>query len=460
MKTRHALLGLIASGALILTACGSDEAATSTSASQGSTMTTPTEESTASTDAASPTEAPSTADAAPSTDASSSSGSTSPPVSSAATEAESFDPSLPPVLVGFHNLEGGAYSIPEARAGFEAGIEYVNSELGGINGHELQVDYCNVDVTPESAVNCANQFVENGVVAAVQGYDLAVDAALPILSEAGILEIAPQPLGPAINSSLGDAIVLGSSTQGGQAMTGLLLAKDQGAKKLAYLLADVPSMHSVFETVEASAAGLGVEVEAYFYQQPTDWTTFAATVVAGGADSISMFGVDADYLAAIPAFRTAGYTEMFNANTFAQVDELDPDLRENVAVGGSFYNSDMLNDVPSVAQADIDIYERYNESSIDSARPTPPRVGFYMAVMTADVLRQVDDPTSAEAVQEQAPEASGHAFFTDNDYDCATPSWPGTTSCVGVTVYATLTEDGKLEVLPGQPVDMTAIMPG
>ena len=448
MKATRALFGLIATGALVLGACGSDEESTTTTTDSES-------------DAAVNSTAVDSVPAEPtlvgeSTPASE--GSVLSETSTPTGDAEAFDPSLPPVLIGFHNLEGGAYSIPEARSGFEAGVQYVNTELGGINGHELQVNYCNVDVTPESAINCANQFVEEDVVAAVQGFDLAVDAALPILSEAGILEIAPSPLGAAINDNVGDAIVLGSSTQGGQAITGLLLAADSGAKKLAFLLADVPSMHSVFESVETTAESMGLEVEAYYYAQPTDWTTYAATVLSGGADAISMFGVDADYLAAIPAFRTAGYTALFNANTFAQVEALDPSLRENVVVATSYYNSDMLNDIPAAAQADIDIYERF-AASIDSDRPTPPRTGFYIAVMAADILRQVDDPTSAEAVNKQAPMAHGRTFFTDTGYDCATPSWPDTTSCVGVTIYSKLTEDGKFEVLPGQPVDMSAVRP-
>src|SRR4051794_23204170 len=39
------------------------------------------------------------------------------------------DPSKPPVLVGFHNLEGGAISLPEIRQGFLSGVNYVNEEL-------------------------------------------------------------------------------------------------------------------------------------------------------------------------------------------------------------------------------------------------------------------------------------------------------------------------------------------
>src|SRR6185369_15145781 len=68
------------------------------------------------------------------------------------------DSSKPPVLVGFHNLEGGVISLPEIRQAFESGVKYVNEELGGINGRPMKAETCNLDITPESSVNCANQF--------------------------------------------------------------------------------------------------------------------------------------------------------------------------------------------------------------------------------------------------------------------------------------------------------------
>ena len=54
----------------------------------------------------------------------------------------------------------------------------------------MEAETCNLDVTPESSVNCANQFVEKNVVVAVQGVDVAADAALPIWKQAGLVDIA------------------------------------------------------------------------------------------------------------------------------------------------------------------------------------------------------------------------------------------------------------------------------
>src|SRR5204863_8122138 len=117
------------------------------------------------------------------------------------------DPSKPPVVVGFHNLEGGVISLPEIRQAFLSGVNYVNDELGGINGRPMKAETCNLDITPESSVNCANQFVEKNVVAAVQGVDVAADAALPVWKQAGLVDIAFAGFTPGLNASPGDAFV-------------------------------------------------------------------------------------------------------------------------------------------------------------------------------------------------------------------------------------------------------------
>src|SRR4051812_23276981 len=123
MKASPRLGALVAVGAILLAACGSDSKSSSTTA---------------------PAAAPTTAAAATTTAASTATtgGTTATTAggsdTTAATASKAFDPSLPPITVGFHNLEGGSYSLPDLRAGFEAGLKYVNTELGGINGHELK----------------------------------------------------------------------------------------------------------------------------------------------------------------------------------------------------------------------------------------------------------------------------------------------------------------------------------
>src|SRR5688572_24449556 len=50
-----------------------------------------------------------------------------------------------PIVIGFMNNEGGAFSVPELRVGSEVAEEHINSQLGGVNGRPIQVERCATD---------------------------------------------------------------------------------------------------------------------------------------------------------------------------------------------------------------------------------------------------------------------------------------------------------------------------
>lgn len=440
------MFGVLIAGALVASACGSDKDSKS---SAGSTAVTAAAGSVVSTDATGDTAT--SAVTADSTDATDSTSASTPPAT--------VDPSLAPVVVGFHNLEDGTYSLPDVRKAFLAGVDYVNEELGGINGHKLEAKTCNVDVTPESVVNCGNQFVEDNVVLAVQGIDFAVDAMLPVLKSAGILNVAPNPLGASEDTAIGDVVVMGGSQAGGATISSLFQARNSGAKKIAFVFADQPTLHTIYDGLAPVTKKLGVETDAYFYPQPTDWTTFAPTVLAGNPDYIQLAAVDADCLAAIPAFRSAGFTGTIDAGSCSGlVQTLDADQLKNVIVGSDRYTPDMT-DLPAKVQGDVDVFNKYMAKHPDITDPAQSRSGFYIAVQAAELLRGVTGDVTAKSVLEQGPKSTGTVFFSDTKYDCGNPSWPGTTSCTSTYLLSEITADRKLKLLPGQPVDLSEIFP-
>src|SRR3954470_21103374 len=75
-----------------------------------------------------------------------------------------------PVKIGFVNLEGGAaLSLPDIRKAAEAVAKYANAHLGGIGGHPVQLDVCNDVADGASLLACGNRFVQDKVVAVVEG---------------------------------------------------------------------------------------------------------------------------------------------------------------------------------------------------------------------------------------------------------------------------------------------------
>jgi len=82
--------------------------------------------------------------------------------------AQSADDSAQPVRIGFITQEGGIPSFPEAKVAAEAAVELVNSELGGVDGHPIELVPCVVVSSQEEALNCAQKMANDDTIQAVQ----------------------------------------------------------------------------------------------------------------------------------------------------------------------------------------------------------------------------------------------------------------------------------------------------
>jgi ABC-type branched-subunit amino acid transport system substrate-binding protein len=150
---RHRKLGLLVLpllSALLLAACGSSSSSSSsTSSSSGS---------------------------------SASSGSSTSGTSSSATGS--------PVKLGFFvNLTGTDTQYPDGLAGAEAAVRGINAR-GGINGHQAQLDYCDVQSSVNVAEECARKFVSDHVAAVVGNNTNYGPQQTAVLTSANIPDIA------------------------------------------------------------------------------------------------------------------------------------------------------------------------------------------------------------------------------------------------------------------------------
>jgi branched-chain amino acid transport system substrate-binding protein len=75
---------------------------------------------------------------------------------------EEADSSLPPVEIGFVNQEGSVPSYAEQRKAMEPAVEFVNTKLGGIEGHPIKMTTCIVQGEAEGQ-KCGAQFLNEGL---------------------------------------------------------------------------------------------------------------------------------------------------------------------------------------------------------------------------------------------------------------------------------------------------------
>jgi branched-chain amino acid transport system substrate-binding protein len=372
------------------------------------------------------------------------------------------DMSKPPVLVGFHNLEGGAISLPEIREAFLSGINYVNEELGGINGRPMKAITCNLDVTPESSVNCANQFVEKNVVVAIQGVDVAADAALPIWSQAGLVDIGFAGFSPGVNAGRGKAFITLFDSRDILAQN-LIVQQKLGAHNVAWVAQDVASSKAYYDQIiKPTADKLGLKIQPFYFDTTTDWTTLAATILATNPDGIDFpAATDEVCLASIPALRNAGYKGILHESSCAEyVDQLSPDLVNGIVNHNEFYYPTFTS-IPAKPQHDIDIFMRYMKRDVPDLKSIVyGELGFHIAVQAADMLRQVQGDITPQSVAKTMPTTKGPMFFRETGYDCSKDYWPpDSAACSAEVIYTQANKDRKKEPLSLNPVDSSGLRP-
>jgi branched-chain amino acid transport system substrate-binding protein len=123
------------------------------------------------------------------------------------------DKALPPVTIGFVNQQGGQQQIgPLATNGAQIAVKYINSELGGINGHPLVLKTCFIRSAEEEGTTCGQQFLANKSISVIdegavaigdQAFQSTIGTAKPV-----IVGVAVTPIDAAKPSNIvlfGDA---------------------------------------------------------------------------------------------------------------------------------------------------------------------------------------------------------------------------------------------------------------
>ena len=168
-----------------------------------------------------------------------------------------------PVKIGLINNEGSSpVAEPSTGDAAVAAADYANAELGGIAGHQIQVDRCSENEDTASATACANKMVQDNVAAVVIGTTGFGNTMVPIITKAGI------PYVSATGSSSAELTMPGTFmwTGGFPADLGGMAtyAGQHGIKKVTAFVINTPSALEGAQAVGAplfKAAGVGFTIE-------------------------------------------------------------------------------------------------------------------------------------------------------------------------------------------------------
>ena len=270
MKRIRYLIGALLVFALVAAACGDDDGAETPESE-------PAAETTSSAldaeDVTTTTEAPTTTTIAPDSTASEPEPE---PTLGCTTESPGA------VKIGYLGLP-----LPGNDELFAAGVDYVNDELGGFcGGNTFEVVTCMSLFTPESTVDCLNQFIAEDVVVATGLTLLFVNP--NDLTSARLASFGAAP------GSVPEAESVESSTHffpPSTACRGAPIAAmgDLGFENGGVFFTDNASGQSSAETAAELADGLGVSITPTFFAaapEVPDWAAKMLTAVASGPDFV------------------------------------------------------------------------------------------------------------------------------------------------------------------------------
>jgi len=196
--------------------------------------------------------------------------------------------SLAPVTVGFVNQQGGPQVIGQhATDGAEMAVKYINAELGGVDGHPIQLDTCFIASAEEEGTGCAQKFLANknvhvaamgAAVIGVQSFYSTLGGAIPVVGGVAALGIDGAQKNTAV--LFGDATsVLGPMGTYGKDVL--------HAKTAVILYPDTASATPGALATEAGLKAAGISVKMGPYPETTtDLTGVLASTGAASADMV------------------------------------------------------------------------------------------------------------------------------------------------------------------------------
>jgi branched-chain amino acid transport system substrate-binding protein len=195
--------------------------------------------------------------------------------------------SLPPVTLGWVNQQGGTQQVgPLATVGAETAVKYINSQLGGVDGHPVVLKECFIKSADEEGTTCGQQLladkavkvIEEGAVAiGIQPFYSALGGAKPVI--VGVSTTATDAVQKNAVVYFGDAThVLGPF--------GTYATQVLHAKTAALIYPNIAGITQGAQAISASLKKSGVTVKQVAYDESQ--TDLTGALTSAGVQSADM----------------------------------------------------------------------------------------------------------------------------------------------------------------------------
>lgn len=208
--------------------------------------------------------------------------------------AVAADSDLEPILIGMINQEDTPLgSFPEVRAAAEAATAFINAELGGVDGRPVELLTCITSFNVEQSQSCAQELVQEGIVAFVGGVDITSNGAYPIIEQNDVPVVGGIPASLVEQKSPNAFFFSGGGAGGAAAF--MKHAADSGATKVLLAYGEFDSFEVAARDYAAVVGeSLGLEVELLSFSLfVTDYLPILTKAQDVEADALIVLAADA-----------------------------------------------------------------------------------------------------------------------------------------------------------------------
>jgi branched-chain amino acid transport system substrate-binding protein len=352
------------------------------------------------------------------------------------------DDGLAPIRIGMINQENtGAGSYPELRFAADAAINFINAELGGVDGRPLELVPCISAFSVESSQSCAQELVLEEVVALVGGIDVLVQGALPVLEQNGLPIVGGIPAGLAEQRSP-SSFSFSGGTAGGMAAF-MQHAADQGYEKAFIAYGEFESFQVAAEDYGARVGeDLGLEVRLRpFPLFGADYTSVLNDAKDFGADAVIMNAADAACVPVMEGFREFGFEGTLYLFGACAADEIITSA--DGADAGVVFNGEGPPDPDDVEGTIFDLAStEYNAGNAQAAGTVAFRG---MMNLYAVLVELGGDNITSEGIVDILENAVDRESFWGHPYTCDGEQVPGLPSlCAPQQALFTFDEGANL----------------
>lgn len=336
-----------------------------------------------------------------------------------------------PIRIGMINQEDTPLgSFPELRLAVEAGIEWINTELGGVDGHPLELDACITNFSVERSQACAQQMVSDDVVAVLGGIDITSNGSIPVLEQNDLPYVGGIPINLDEERSP-ISFQFSGGMAGAFAAFAWYAAEELHAEKVAVVYTEYPPIQTAAQQYGVAVAeGLGVDEvdEVAFGLTATDFLPVLQQANEGDPDAILVGAADTSCVPVMQGARDLGITApIFLVGACAApsiIAEAGPEASE-----GRIFNIEgrIEAEAGSTDEVDGPLYNlavlKYGDGLAPASAGTVTFRGLMnlYAVMTGI---GADDLSSA-AIIDAFRSSVDVPSFNGYPYTCATPQVPG-----------------------------------